>query len=202
MHYSMKEEGSGSMKSSESVVREVAWRSFVSVVICTLFAYIFWQGLVFHRHHTVFLCIAYGTIGSLFFYTLRYSLRNALGTLLVSTMAFSFLVMRSSGLRSLRDVLLAIAAAGVLYLYFKIFYRQTQQQRYLEPLILAMLFAVGNCIVFIIMTCLYGLGSHITFWWAFDVLKQWFIIGLGIGIGILLTEEPTWRKIRAWFHGL
>jgi hypothetical protein len=25
---------------------------------------------------------------------------------------------------------------------------------------------------------------------------------LGIGIGILLTEEPTWRKIRAWFHGL
>jgi len=70
------------MKNKEVEVKDVAFRTFVSVFFCATFAYIFFSEAIFNHRHSAFLSIAIGTIGSLFFYALRFGLRNALTVLL------------------------------------------------------------------------------------------------------------------------
>jgi len=188
------------MKKIEVEVKDVAFRTFVSVLFCIAFAYIFWSGAIFNHRHTAFLTIAIGTISSLFFYSLRFGLRNALAVLLCVSLIFTFLIMRSWGLYSLRNFLVIITSVSVTYLYFKVFYGQSKSYKLLEPLILAMLFAVGNLFIFTVMVLIVAGKVTFTFQWVFEVMEQFFLIGLGIGIGVIVTEEPYSKIIRARIH--
>ena len=189
-----------SVKNTETIIKDIAFRTFISVLFCTVFGYIFWAGWVFNHRHTAFLYIAIGTIGSLFFYTLRYGFRKALGTLQVSSLIFSFLIMRSWGLYSLRNFLVIVTSASILYIYFKVFYGLSYWQKILEPLILGMLFAIGNLLAFMLLVFIGNGKIYFSFLWAFGVMEQYFLIGLGIGIGIIITENPYSKYIHARIH--
>jgi hypothetical protein len=188
------------MKNIEVEVKDVAFRTFVSVFFCATFAYIFFSEAIFNHRHSAFLSIAIGTIGSLFFYALRFGLRNALTVLLCVSLIFTFLIMRSWGLYTLRNFLVIITSVSVIYLYFKVFYSQSKWQKLLEPLILAMLFAVGNLFIFTVMVLIVSGKVVFSFRWVFEVMEQFFLIGLGVGIGVIITEEPYSKIIRARIH--
>ena len=187
------------METTQSIIKEIVFRTFVSVLCCTILGYLFWKGLVFYRYHSAFQFIAYGTMGSVFFYTLRFSVKNAFAALLLALVVFSFLVIESRGLYTLRDSLVAIAMASTIYVYFTTFHNRTKLSKLTEPLILAMLFSISNFIIFLLIDAIVY-KIPITLAWVYEVTKHFFLIGLGIGIGIILTEEPYSEKIRAKFH--
>jgi hypothetical protein len=155
-----------------------------------------WGGQVFHRTNWAFLFIAFGTIGSVFFHTLRFSIRNALATLLFVSLIISVLVLRSHKIYSIRDILVTIASASSMYIYFTAIYNQPKRRMYTEPLVLAALFAISNFFAFLMFALLEGLVRNFSGLWVYGIFKQWFLIGLGIGIGIILTEQPVSEKLR------
>ena len=189
------------MTRSGNVIREIAFRSFISILFCTLFGYIFWKGSVLNRHHTASEYIVFGGIGSVFFQSLRYNPRNAFAALFVLSLTVPVVIMRETGVYFVRDVLVAIASGSALYLYFSNFYDREKSRKFTEPLVLAVLFAVCNFAVFLSLVLIEGREKMITLFWAYEVIKQWFLIGLGIGIGIILTERPYAERIRLWFLG-
>jgi hypothetical protein len=185
------------MNTTERMVKEIAFRTFISVVCCTLFGYLSWKGSVFYRFHTAFQYISYGTIGALFFYTLRINLKNAILTGLIAALIFSVLVTRAHGLGSLRDLFAVIASISALYFYSSNFYCQTRTPKFAEPLLVAVLFMLVNVVALVLLVALSGFRQPITLLWLYEVAKQYFLTGLGIGIGIILTEEPYSGKIRS-----
>lgn len=186
------------MESTQSIIKEIAFRTFISILCCTILGFIFWKGSVFYRYHSAFQFIAYGTMGSIFFYTLRFGVKNALAALLIALVVLSFLVMESRGLYFVRDLSVAITMSSSLYIYFTIFHNRTKLSKLTEPFILAMLFSISNLILYLILDSI-TFKIPITLAWVYQVTKHFFLIGLGIGIGIILTEEPYLKKIRGMF---
>jgi hypothetical protein len=187
------------VETTQSIIKEIAFRTFISFLCCTIFGYMFWKGSVFNLYHSAFQFIAYGTIGSIFFYTLRFGVKNAIGVLLFTAVMLFGVVMKTHGMFAIRDLFVTIAIASTIYIYFTTFHNQTKLSKIFEPLVLAFLFSLSNFIVILLTGfIIYGHGGTLS--WVYEITKHFFLIGLGIGIGIILTEEPYSEKIRAKFH--
>lgn len=185
-----------------NMLKEIVLRTLVSVLFCVVFGYMFWQGAVFNRYHTAFQYIAFGAIGSIFFYSLRYGLRNAIAMLFVLAVINSTLVARSHGLFIVRDACYTIAMASTICLYFSLFHNRDGGKKLLEPLILAALFSIGNFFALLLLMVVNDHWQGITVFWVYEVFRDWFLIGLGIGIGIIVTENQYSANIRARFQNL
>jgi hypothetical protein len=98
----------------------------------------------------------------------------------------------------LRDVISFTALAAALYIFFISFYTKTVRYRNLQPLVLATLFAISFAIATLVLGLLdsvlfHSLRSNLFF--AVETnAKYEFLVGLGIGLGVLLLDNGYVRK--------
>ncbi len=62
---------------------EIVIRTIVTIVCCLAIGYIFFQSQIFNYRLVTFMIPVYGSIGAIFFYSLRVNTRNAFAALLV-----------------------------------------------------------------------------------------------------------------------
>ncbi|MBF8296410.1 MAG: hypothetical protein HW389_2955 [Bacteroidetes bacterium] len=182
------------MRSNAAIVATVLGRSLVSIACCFVVGLIVFQWRVFHPYFLTSQFIMFGIVGSVFFYTLRVNRRNAFAVLLVLFVVQVGLLFRD--LRSailLRDFIFFATLAAALYIFFIGFYMKTVRYRNLQPLVLATLFAIAFSIATLILglldeTFFRPLASSL-----FEAIltnaKYEFLVGLGIGLGILLLDN-------------
>ena len=187
------------MRSNAAIVATVLGRSLVSIVGCFVVGLIVFQWRVFHPYFWTSQLIMFGIVGSVFFYTLRINRRNAFAVLLVLfVVQFGLLFRDLRPIMLLRDFIFFATLAAALYIFFIGFYTKTVRYRHLQPLVLATLFAIA----FSIATLMLGLLDETFFHPLASSLseailtnaKYEFLVGLGIGIGILLLDNGYVHK--------
>lgn len=182
------------MRSNAAIVVTVLGRSLVSIACCFVVGLIVFQGRVFHPYFWTSQLIMFAIIGSVFFYTLRINRRNAFAVLLVLfVVQFGLLFRDLRPVMLMRNFIFFATLAAVLYIFFIGFYTKTVKYRNLQPLVLATLFAIAFSIATLILglldeTFLRPLVSSL-----FEAIitnaKYEFLVGLGIGLGILLLDN-------------
>lgn len=182
------------MRSDAAIVATVLGRSLVSIVCCFVVGLIVFQGRVFNPYFWTSQLIMFGIIGSVFFYTLRINRRNAFAVLLVLFVVQFGLLLRHIQLAMLlRDVIYFSTLATALYIFFVSFYTKTVRYRNLQPLVLATLFAIAFTIATLALALLdfvmfHSLRSNL--FYAIETnAKYEFLVGLGIGLGVLLLDN-------------
>lgn len=182
------------MRSDAAIVATVLGRSLVSIACCFVIGLIVFQWRVFNPYFWTSQLITFGIIGSVFFYTLRVNRRNAFAVLLVLfVVQFGLLFRHIQFATLLRDFIFFVTLAAALYVFFVGFYVKTVRFRNLQPLVLATLFAIA----FSIATLVLGLLDETFFHPLVSSLseailtnaKYEFLVGLGIGLGILLLDN-------------
>ncbi|MGD0035969.1 MAG: hypothetical protein ABSC53_01600, partial [Bacteroidota bacterium] len=89
---------------------------------------------------------------------------------------------------------------AAIYIFYHFFYNKSQNERWLEPLILSALVATFTLVSTTILVIINKGLNVVTLQWVYYIAKLYFLIGLGIGIGIILTEEPYSEKILMYFR--
>jgi len=189
------------MSAKSNYLAEIIIRSFISLVCCIVIGYIFYQSRIFNRHAGTFSVPVYGVIGSIFFYSMRVNIKNAFAALLVLiVMDSAFITHATRFTYLLRDLIILCALSAAIYFFHQYFYNKSQKGRWLEPLILSALVATFSLVATFILVLINNTLNIVTFQWIYYIAKLYFLIGLGIGIGILLTEEPYSEKILLYFR--
>lgn len=191
------------MRTETNVVSEIVCKSVMSVFFCFILGVPLYQSLVFNTHSPGFQIALYGIIGSLFFFSLQINVRNSFALLVAMLVLQGGLLTRSTHWQWLvRDAAFIAAVGGSLYVYYDSFYRRTAQLRYLHPLVLGTIFVLA----FSLATTIVGMME----WHAIGLLGQrlWsaiqvnavngFVIGLGIGLGILMIDNGNVTIARIW----
>jgi hypothetical protein len=189
------------MSAKPNYLTEVVVRSFISLICCMVIGYIFYKSQIFNRHAGAFSILVYGLIGSIFFYTMRIDIRNAFAALLVLFVIDSAFITHATRFSYLlRDLFCIGALSAAIYTFYQYFYSKSQNERWLEPLILSALVAAFTLVATLILIVISRGLNVVTFQWIYYIAKLYFLIGLGIGIGIILTEEPYLDKILMYFR--
>lgn len=187
------------MRSDAAIVATVLGRSLVSIACCFVVGLIVFQWRVFNLYFWTSQLIMFGIIGSVFFYTLRINRRNAFAVLLVLfVVQFGLLFRHIQPAMLVRDVIYFTTLGAVLYVFFISFYTKTVRYRNLQPLVLATLFAIGFAIAtlalgFLDSVLFHPLRSNLLY--AIETnTKYEFLVGLGIGLGVLLLDNGYVHK--------
>ena len=189
------------MNATQKQVGDIAIRSCISILCCAVVGYIFYQERIFNRHIPTFTILVYGIIGSIFFQILRVNVRNAWAAFLLLFIANTALITHSTRIAYLvRDVFYCGALALALVLFFRIFYHKGTKDRWTEPLILAALLSVFTLVALSILMILHKALHNLTFIYLYTTAKLYFLTGLGLGMGIILTEDPYRTRILKFFH--
>ena len=129
------------------------------------------------------------------------NIQNAFAALLVLIVMNSAFITHATSLTYLlRDLIIICALSAAIYFFHQYFYNKSQKGRWLEPLILSALVATFSLVATFILVLINYTLNIVTFQWIYYIAKLYFLIGLGIGIGILLTEEPYSEKILLYFR--
>jgi hypothetical protein len=161
--------------------------------------YIFYRSQIFNRHTAAFSFLVYGFIGSLFFYLLRVKITDALAALVVLYAMNSAFITHATRLAYLlRDFVMIAAFSYAIFIFYHYFYSKSQKDRWLEPLILAAVIATFSLVATFILILLHHAMSIVTLYWIYTIARLYFLLGLGLGIGIIVSEEPYSGKIRAY----
>jgi hypothetical protein len=176
------------------VVSEVLCKSLVSVVFCFILGSALYQSPLYNIHYPGFQIVIYGVLGSLFFYSLQINIRNAFAVLLVMFVLLSGLLTKSYRLGFLtRDALFVSAVGAAVYIYFESFYRRSLQFRRLHPLVLGTTFVLSFSVVTAIAELIGPSASGYSgkrLLWALQInATNGFVVGLGIGLGILVIDN-------------
>ncbi len=182
------------MRSDAAIVATVLGRSLVSIACCLAVGLIVFQGRVCHPFFWTSQLVVLSIAGSVFFYTLRISRRNAFAVLLVlGVVTFGLLFRHLQPLLLFADLVFFATLGAALYIFFIGFYTKTVKYRNLQPLVLATLFAIAFSLATVVIALLDKLFGHpITFGLADAVLtnaRYEFLVGLGIGLGVLLLDN-------------
>jgi hypothetical protein len=189
------------MKTISQHVKEIILRTCISFLCCMAFGYLFFQSNIFSRHTGTFMILTDGFIGSVFFYTLRFNRKDALTVLLILfVMETAFISRVTMPLYLLRNFLHTGSIAIAIYIFFRVFYGKNRNEKWIEPLILAALVTVGALTATLLLTVINNVIHAITFPWIFSMAKLYFLIGLGIGCGITISEDPYRTRIWDWFR--
>jgi len=187
------------MRTDVAIVTTVLGRSLVSIACCFLVGLIVFQSRVFHPYFWTSQLIMFSIAGSLFFYTLRINRRNAFAVLLVLfVVTFGLFFRHFPPMMILTNFIFYATLAATLYTFFIGFYIKTVRYRNLQPLVLATLFAIAFSITTLIVGLLNEALSYPLRYSLSDAVltnaKYEFLVGLGIGLGILLLDNGYVHK--------
>ena len=189
------------MSAKPNYLTEIVIRSLISLVCCMVIGYIFYQSRIFNRHANTFSIPVEGLVGSIFFYSMHINIKNAFAALLVLFVIDSAFITHATRLTYLlRDLFCIGALIVAIYIFYQFFYNKSQYERWLEPLILSALVATFTLVATLILVIINNPLNVVTLQWVYYIAKLYFLIGLGIGVGIILTEEPYSDKILMYFR--
>ncbi len=187
------------MRSDAAIVATVLGRSLVSIACCFVVGLIVFQLRVFNLYFWTSQLIMFGIIGSVFFYTMRINRRNAFAVLLVMfVLQFGLLFRHTQAIMLLRDIVYFSTLGAALYIFFVSFYIKSVRYRNLHPLVLATLFALAFSIATLVLGLLDEMLFHPLRYSLSEAIltnaKYEFLVGLGIGLGILLLDNGYVRE--------
>ncbi len=189
------------MHTDTNITSEIFCKSLVSIFFCLILGVVFYQWSLFNIHYTSFQIVVYSILGSLFFFSLQINVRNSFALLLVLFVLQCGLLTRSFRLGVLtRDTVFAAAVGASIYLYFASFYRRTIQLRHLHPLVLGTMFVLAFSLATLILELIERPSRlwETRLLWALQINAiNGFLVGLGIGLGILMIDNGyvTWTRI-------
>lgn len=199
------------MRSGLNVITDVVGKSLVAILCCLILGFILYQWRLFNLYTPSAQIVLYGVIGSLFFFTLRISRRNSFAVLLVLFVIHLGLLLNQLRFASIAQQSVFYAAvASALYVFFAVFYRRAITYRSLYPLVLATLFAMtfflATGILFLYQLAVPTYPSQ-QILQALEInVTNGFVIGLGIGLGVLIIDNGYLRRaksaLRPPFEGL
>jgi hypothetical protein len=132
---------------------------------------------------------------------MRINIKNTFAALLVLFVIDSAFITHATRLTYLlRDLFCIGALIVAIYIFYQFFYNKSQYERWLEPLILSALVATFTLVATLILVIINNELNVVTLQWVYYIAKLYFLIGLGIGVGIILTEEPYSDKILMYFR--
>jgi hypothetical protein len=176
------------------MLRSILQKSLVTALVGLLAGIIIYGLPVFDIHRTTFQFVSTGILGSLFFFTLRQAgMRHALLVLFLFYVIMTGLL--TNGYRHgmlLRDAVYVAAVGITLFLFSSRIYRKDQPHQWISPIILGALMGA----VMLVATLLLALGRQLpgdvrlinVFRGIGPVVVMNFIIGLGLGTGIIVSE--------------
>jgi hypothetical protein len=187
------------MRSDAAIVATVLGRSLVSIVCCFVVGLIVFQGRVFNSFFWTSQLLMFAVIGSVFFYSLRINRRNAFAVMLVMfVIQFGLILGQFQWIMFLRDFVFFATLAAALYIFFISFYTRTVRYRNLQPLVLATIFAIAFSIATLVLGFLDAALFHPLRYSLAEAMllnaKYEFLVGLGIGLGILMLDNGYVRK--------
>lgn len=171
---------------------------FVHVVTgtlcCVIVGLVFYQAQVFSPYHPAFQFVEIGLVGTLLFFCLRdLSWRTALALLLLAFVVNNGLVTNhfrkgtyAWDIGAFLSILLAVS------LFYYRFFKNRNQKNLLNPLVLGLFLAATNLVCMGATGVIIGYASTMTILdylrMLFTVVQYGFLVGLGIGVGILTIE--------------
>jgi hypothetical protein len=168
------------------------WQFFITVMIftilgsitCLLMGIIFFGFEIFEIRSTLFQFVVYGIIGSISF--ILFHLKRYRDAIFILVLLYLFEIIGLGFKYPLTHTLGYLSVIISMYIYSKYFFTQTQTIKYSRPLILASIFAILFVIVVLVLTFYYqaGQGKFLPF----KNMPVGFLIGLGLGLGIELSE--------------
>ena len=190
-----------SMSLNPTISREILFRSMISLLCCMMIGFMRYGVSIFNVYDHRFAIIAFGFIGSMFFFALvKLEIRHALFILFVLFFANSILLTKSFQHKYLYGDLLSVGTlAAAIYLFYCFVYLRSRLTNIFSPLILGVLVgltAFGERII-------YSLLFRRPVWFTFDFSSILailhgtaveFFVGLGIGVGILVTSFSVINK--------
>ena len=191
------------MQSEYRKFRAVLLHTSVATLCCLAVGFIFYQFDVFNIYHPALSFLVLGLTGSLFFFTLReLGWRTAWALLFAALVAHTGLLTRALEHGTLmRDIgTFAGLALAVALFYYK-FYRGHDPKRLVNPLLLGGLWASTNLVFMALVGVIRGYFINTPFlsvpWGLLPMVQYGFLVGLGVGIGILVAEhlEPRLRLL-------
>jgi hypothetical protein len=178
----------------------VTRNSVIAITVCLLVGMLFNGIDVFKTRSTAFEFVVYGTLSSLFFFVLKVSRRDSLALLLVLLFVNIGLVSHSfRTIYFMRDILYFAADSVSVYLFFTYFYREGKKSTFLMPLLLASFLGIAFDLSWSLLHFLRGGfrvfgGSSELFYFLYIVGRNGFLIGLGVGLGILVVDLELWKN--------
>jgi hypothetical protein len=176
------------------MLRSILQKSLITSLTCILAGIIVYGFGVFEIHRTTFQFISTGVLASLVFFTLREAgTRHALLVLLLFFVIMTGLL--TNGYRHgmlLRDAVYVAAVGVTLFLFSSRIYREDSPRQWLSPIILGALMGA----VMLLATLLLALVTPLVreaplaalFPRIWPVVVMNFVVGLGLGTGIVICE--------------
>jgi hypothetical protein len=187
------------MTETRGSLADIVGDSIVGVISCLFIGFVFHGWQIFNSANPAFEFLIAGVLGSLFFFTLKVRVRDAFALLVVLFFLNSSLITKSfASSFFFRDLLFFAAVSCSVYVYFVYFYRSKKQERRIGPLILSTLFSLSFLVALILLHGIHGVpfSTEDIRFVIIPVVKDGFLIGLGIGIGILIVDAGLLAKIR------
>ena len=186
---------------NRQVFGEIMFRSAISLLCCIMIGYMRYGMSIFSFYNHQFAVIALGVIGSVFFFSLvKLERQYAFLILFILFLINSLLLTKSFQHKVLFADLVSVGAlAGAVYLYYHFVYLTPRASSFLNPIILGVLvglFAFAATMIRVVFIRLPGAYSF-DFTFILSILRGAaveFFVGLGIGIGILVTNISLINK--------
>jgi hypothetical protein len=169
-------------------------------VICTLLLGLLFTGWdVFIYRNTTYEFVACGILGSTFFFSLGESVADSLALLFLLFVAQCVLITKS--FRSTffaHDIAFFILVSVAIYFHFTYIHKPRRLNKILEPLVLAALMALAFLAALFSLHLMHGVVLSLEQLKdvILPVMQNGFLIGFGIGLGILFVEMNALEKIR------
>ena len=191
------------MQSEYRKFRAVLLHTLVASLCCLAVGFIFYQFDVFNYYHPALQFLIFGFTGSLFFFSLReLGWRTAFALLFAATVAHAGLLTRALEHGTLmRDIATFASLAAAVALFYYKFYRGHDPKRLVNPLLLGGLWASTNLGFMALVGVSKGYFVNIPLLSVplslLPMVQYGFLVGLGVGIGILAAEhlEPRLRLL-------
>ena len=183
------------MPLNREIFREIVFRSMISFLCCITVGFVRYGTAIFSFWDHRFAIVAFGIIGSLFFFSLvKLERKHALFILFVLFMVNSLVLTKSFQHKFLFGDLLSVGAlACAVYLFYLFVYSQDNVAHLFSPVILGALVGLlvfAARMFYVAITVLSG-QRLFDFSFALEILRGVaveFFVGLGIGIGILVSR--------------
>lgn len=168
------------------------WKLFITVMIfsitgtitCLLLGVTFFGVEVFDTRSPFFQFVIYSIIGSLSF--ILFHLERYREAIFILVLLFLFGIIWLGSKYPLTHTLAYLSVIIGMYIYSRYFFTQIQTIKYSRPLILASIFAILFVMVTFILTLVYHANQGKLL--PFKNMPAGFLIGLGLGMGIELSE--------------
>lgn len=184
----------------------IVLRSCIALACCVALGMVFYGWHILQSTNHAFAFVMYGIMGSVFFFALRYTNRTtALALLFAMFIIQGGLVTRSlTNSFILRDIVFITTLGIAIYLFWANYYSRRSGIVFLHPVVLGALLAALNLLGMTLLRYIERIAPDSNLpeflFWIFPVVSADFLIGFGIGLGIVAGDYLESHHILKTYH--